>query len=643
MGYMPMPCDEIRSLFLNGPPPTQEEVRHLLQEISTTDAQDSVLALIRDGELAQHHFGLFVEIVRQLQMACDMAAELLDIAEDESLPMNSRKYAVVALTTSQSQEMLVELFSRLDPTLVIAASDMPFIDMLTAIQMDPSLSCDLTHVLLDAAPDEREFLLTHHIGRIRREVGTLATAAYHHPLSESALEDVHQHMIDAIVQERDVTATDLLTALRDNASCAEARTRFQRALLRMGTKQIEDAPGRNSPDGTAYVSICDGQGAFFLVVRYRLSETHHSTVTCCIRASGEVRDAFVFPQHEEDEFESLLEEMEAEHLVHTEISIGQAATLFNDALARTKEMDRPLPSAIAPVIALFERVKPEPSSPLDRRRGKECRENMEQLLSLPHYISWFFDAGDLTGHGIMPPENEADEDWYQYAASVLSNTPLKDRLLAMLSHMIQWHTWDGDTQSVHLCEVARESVSEDFSRSTLVRLMLERSLLSEPEDLDTLLSDTEDVDGIYGDAVLRTVLRRRFFANLKRPSGRHVAELDFAEVVFRQLQLAFSQLPGEKRPREDDVFDISREIATVAVQGMLKDDPADAMMKKVDRLLAKYTVLGPTERVEVSDHVMEGVFLFVDSTCQRCPSQCLLSPRKGMADIFFSPSHPALD
>ena len=643
MGNMATPSDEIRSLFLDGPPPTSEEVRHILSENPVLDTRRSLISMIRQDELTQHHFGLFVEIARYVQLASDTADELFRMARDESLSMMARQFSVVALTTTNEPNHLAEWFSEIDPNVVVAASDMPFVDMLTAIQLDPDISCDLTRVLLDTSPDEREFLLMHHIGRIRREIGTPATMAYHHPLGEPELGDLHPLMIDAIVQERDATATKLLTSLRDNASSENARKMFQGALLRMGTKQIEDAPGRNAPVGSAYVSICDGQGAFFLVVRYRLSDTHSSTLTCCIRASGEIRDSFVFPQHSEEEFDSLLDEMSAEHLSYTEISIGQAATIFNHALSRTETMERPLPGSISAVVSLFERVEPLPVQHSELKKSPFTRDKLEKLLSLPHYTSWFFDAGDLSGHGVTPPNGEADEAWFLNAAAQLSKTPLKERLLAMLQHMTYWHILDGDQCLASICSMARESVLMDFTNSHIIRLMLKRSLLSENEALNAILSDIGKNTGLYGDSVLRTVLRRRYFTSLKRPSGRHVAELDFTEVTFHQLQVAFSQLPGEKRPREDDVLDIAMKIAKVVVKSALHNVDASAMMKKIDGFLSKYTELCPSERNEVATNVVEGVFSFVDSACQRCPNQCLKHPRKGMADVFFSPSHPALE
>ena len=644
MGYMRKTGYKIESLFLDGPPPTPEEVRHILSGCSRSNAQRALLELIRKDLLSQHHFGLFVEIAKMLEVATVLSPELIAIAEDSRAPEMARRFAVVALTTTQSTEDVIELFGRLDPELVVAASDMPFIDMLTAIQMDPSVAEDLTEVLVDAAPDEQEFMLLNHIGRIRREVGTPASMAYGHALAEPRLSHLHHHMIEAVIQERDSSASTLLSALRDNAPNDEARKRFQMALLRMGTKQIEDSPGRNEPDARAYTTICDGQGAFFLICRFKMSPIHSSTATCCIRAAQEIRDAFVFPQHDDADFDGLLEELDTEKLAHTEIPLGQAATIFNDALERTKQLGIDLPDSAMPVVSLFDRISPIPLENVTGTVPQLETEKLKVLFSSPHYTSWFFDSGDLNGHGIQPPEDLPSEDWFSEAAGILSRTPLRKRLTAMLTHMARWHQWNGEQDAAEICRTALDDLTRDFAKSAVVRVMLEESLIGESDTTNGGMSDLGDLHLMpYGNEMLRTMLRRRFYADLKRPAGKHMAELDLTEVSYHHLQIAFSALPGEKRPREDDILNLAHEIAQTVVDSILKEYDTGRMIKNVERRLIKqFLPLTTREKSDVVTGVMEGIFAFLDSACQRCPKQCLTSSRKGMADVFFSSKHPAL-
>ena len=112
-------------------------------------------------------------------------------------------------------------------------------------------------------------MLLHHVGRVRREVGTPAAVAYADALAENGLESLHDHMLDAVVNEGGQEGIHLIEDLRNQAPTDVARRRYQRALLRMGTRNIEMEGTPNPLEGRAYVSICDGQSAYFLFCRVR--------------------------------------------------------------------------------------------------------------------------------------------------------------------------------------------------------------------------------------------------------------------------------------------------------------------------------------------------------------------------------------
>ena len=607
-------------------------------------SSDELVELMVEDRLLQHHFGLFLEVAKLLDISNRRRDAMMMVVKDKRRSRLSRQFALLGLTSGQPQEAIVELFRYVDPEIIAATSDMPFVDMLTAIQLEPSLACDLTNVLLGAGPEEQEFILLHHVGRIRREVGTPASMAYAHALAEPLLSHLHPHMIEALIQERDSAAGALLAELRDGASDDESRRRFQAALLRMGTLQIEDAPGRNAPEARTYVSICDGQGAYFLFCRYKMSEVHWATASCCIRAAADIRDAFVLPQQPEAEFEEMLDRLTEQRLIYTEVPPPHASALFAEALSRTRDMGRKLPDSAAPVLNLFERIVPESTAPVPGPKTVSIMDLFE-LMDTPYFDTWFFDEGDLAGHGIESPKGDPNTAWYRTAAAAVEQTPLKERLLAMLDHMAKWHIWAGDPYSAGMLLTARRQAASNFKRSAVVRVMLERSLYDGEEDDDPLSALVEDAIAdpeLYGSESLRSTFRRRFFNDLKRPSGRHLAELDFMEAAYHQLHLAFNSFPGEKRPREDDVLDLARDTAREFVKSLLNGRDAASMVENLDKTVAARCELSGRERAELIHIVADGMFAFIESACKKCDVQCLDAPRKGMADPFFSSRHPAL-
>ncbi len=639
---MAKPESKIRELFLGGPPPTPEEVRRLVLSLSPEHASDDLVSLMEKDLLLQHHFGLFLEVAKLLDISNRRREEMMAVVQNERRTRLSRQFALLGVTSCQSQESMMTIFREVDPELITATSDMPFVDMLTAIQLEPCLACDLTNVLLGASEEEQEFILLHHIGRIRREVGTPASLAYAHALGEPSLSHLHPHMIDALIAERDSAAVALLTTLRDQAQDDEMRRRFQAALLRIGTLQIEDTPGRNAPDARTFVSICDGQGAYFLFCRYKMADAHWATASCCIRTAADIRDAFVLPQQPTEEFEEMLSRLTEQRLIYTEVPVRQAASLFADALKRTRDLDRRLPDSAAPVISMFERIEPEYMDDVAAQKSVSVSA-LQELMESPHYDTWFFDDGDLSGHGIDSPDGVPAAAWYRDAAEALEKTPLKSRLISMLDHMVKWHIWAGDPDSAALLSAARRQAESNFKKSAVVRVMLERSLYDgDAEDpFAALAEDLESGGDMFGSEALRGTLRRRFFNELKRPAGRHLAELDFTEAAYHQLHLAFSAFPGEKRPREDEVLDLSAEIAGQFVRSLLNGRDAASMIEKLDKTVCARTELNGNERADLIHIVVEGLFGFIDAACKKCSVQCLEAPRKGMADAFFSSKHPA--
>jgi hypothetical protein len=643
---------KITDLFLSGAPPTPEEVRRSVVSEPPERASDEVIGLIEKNLLLQHHFGLFLEVAKLLNLSTRRKDAMLKFAKDKRRHSLSRQFALLGLTSCQSQEEMMEVFQQVDSDLIAAVSDMPFVDILSAIQLEPSLSCDLTGVLLGASEEEQEFILLHHIGRIRREVGTPASLAYSHALFEKSLSHLHHHMIESLIQERDSRGLALLKELRDSATDEESRRRFHAAMLRVGTLQIEDAPGRNAPQAVTYVSICDGQGAYFLFCRYNMFGGRQATASCCIRAAADIRDAFVLPQQPDDDFEDMLRRLTDQRLYYTEVPAAEASKLFFDALERTYSLNKKLPDSAIPVISLFERIvpiDPEETALEQTAEDRTAEErgvsipDLHELMDIPHYDSWFFDEGDLAGHGIKLPKAVPTANWFRTAASKLDKTPLKTRLFAMLKHMVRWHRWAGEPHASSLLSAALSEAERDFKKSAIVRAILERSVFftDDPASFDASVPDMDQEDDPFGSEQLRGTLRRRFFNDLKRPSGLHMAELDFTEIAYHQLHAAFIGYPGEKRPREDDVLDLAYETASEFTRSLFHGKDATSMVERLDKSVSSHTDLSAKERTELIQILTDGMFGFIESVCKGCGVQCLDAPRRGMADEFFSSVHPS--
>ncbi len=635
----------IHSFFLEDTPPSPGEIKRALAGCDKKDAGRSLLSLIEMDRLSRFQFGLFVEVVEQLALPVTFRTKLLTLANNAALTPLSRQFAVVAMTTGRQMEPDLTLLGQVEPEILQGASDMPLVDILTAIQVDPSAATDLKDVLMAAPTDAREFMLLQHVGRVRRDVGTPAAIAYGDALAENGLESLHDHMLDAVVNEGGQEGIHLLERLRNTASTDVARRRYQRALLRMGTRNIEQLSTPNPLEGHAYVSICDGQSAYFIFCRVRPSDADRNiSMNCCIRASGEIRDAFILPNQNEQEFAGMLEDIrENETLDIVQIPLGQAATLFSEALERTRTMERKIPDMARPVISLFERVEATPLQGPEPPNGP--REPLDDLMSRPHHDSWFFDTGDLAGYGISRGGEEAlqKEEWLKSAAKKLSTPAIKERLQAMLIHMVRWYTWHGDHAAAQTLIEEQEELLRDFESSPLVQIMLNASLCHDEMAWTSELMEEESVISDLGNESLRAFIRRRFYLELKRPTGRHLAELDVTEVVYLTLQNGFETLPAEKRPSEETLLTLSHKLSEKAVSALLKGTTIPSKRRDFIKEIRVKTELSQEEAGALFDRFSSDVQAFVNDICADCFEACFAHPRKGKASPFFSRVHPAFE
>ncbi len=604
------------------------------------EARGELLRLIEEDALHPSQLLLFTEVASLLELPTRCTERLFAIARDPACPFSARQFAVVGLTVAPPTEEARRMFESLEPELLTAASEMPVISLMTGIQVNPKAAADVTNMLLTAPADVREHLLRKLCG-IRRRIGTPAALAYADALAHPGLRALYPVMLEALIEEGGSEASSLLEALRDRATDDDARRGFQMALLRAGTRRLERPADLLAGKTRLFVSNCDGQGAFFLLGRFVVSPTSTTTASCCIRAAREIRDAFVFPSQSEAEFDEMVVRMQRSGQVAlAEVSPAEGAALFKEGLRRTEALGCRLPETARPVLDLYERLEAAPIPDPVAVAGVS-EEAFTALLERSYYNSWFFDAGDIVGSGIPRPTNDRQR-WIRQTARRIRETPLRDRALAMLLHMARWHRWNKEAEVSALLMAARAEVAREFETSIAARCLLERSL-GVLEGGRKSSGGEDDLAWETGEGGLRAMLRRAFFSHLKRPRGRHVAELDFAEAAYVHLYAGFACLPAEKRPQEDDLLALSHTVAKTFVHAIANQLELSTVLSKLERHLRKHTLLTRPEIGELLSQVTNGMARFVESHCADCAVRCLDHPRKGMADAFFSPFVPGVE
>ena len=628
----------IEELFLH-PPVNEAELRQRLLPVSKESARRVLIGMLRRSLVGEEEYGLFLEVFGQLGIG-GQREELLDLVNDRSRDTLARTLAMTLLAEDDPEYLDADM-AGMDPEDFSLLADRPLIELMTAVEADADAAADLTAFLLESPEEIRGFLLLR-LSSCRREVGVSAVTAYGHALGSPELCDLHPVMIDALVQEGGGEAIALLETIKNRAADERARRLCQGALMGIRTRSIEPGYRSPAPSGTAYLASCDGQGAFVLLGLFAKPNGSSTTANLCIRAASDVRDGFVLPRHKPSDLQSMMEQLcEGTGCRFVSFSLAEAASMVAAAVERTAALGLPLPSDAHPAVRLFQQVnRTGDDRPVALRPVvTPSLERLRLLMQDGIYRNWLFDTGDLASARVPPVSgDEAGEAWFRMAAARLDRPELKKRLVAMARHMEMWHACKGEAEAAALCAAAAVQTESDFVGSVLVRAMLERTLQAES---GRAFGEAQP----FGVPEVRQYLKSKFFQQLKKPRGRHLALLDFTEVALICLDSAIGFIPGERHPRDENRPSMAHAVAC-CFYDLINDiqrRSVDVHLQRMARALSRVCSLEKTECLEIGAIITLELNLFVEEICNSCPVACLRSPGQVMAEAFFSPRHPVED
>jgi hypothetical protein len=680
--------DILEELFLH-PPVSQAELDHRLAPVNLQAARRLLAERLASPELSESDGELLVSLFHALGVGQQSQA-LVGLVSNPAVPQRTRAHALTILLHEDPAygESLRQYVS--DSELMMLAAQ-PLCQVISTMEADPAEAEDLAEAL-EAVSEEMRPALFAQVEEFRRQVGTPAAVAYEQVLRRPLLAALRPTVYAAMVEEGGNDAIHRMEELRGEETDAARRRVLQGSLLRLRTRTLEGLCRGTGP-ASAYVSSCDGQGAFFVLGRRDNPSGRCTLAMLCVRAAGDVRDGYVVPGQAPEQVERLLRKFADDASTEfVQVPVEQATPLVQQAVARTLGMGMAVPLDAVPALRFFERtpaaVAPPPSPGSSDPLPRPTRTALRKLMRRPAYHrSWFFDEGDLAhaGVGDLPrsPRRTTQAAWIADTARRLARVPaLPERLVAMASHMATWHGLQADAASRALLAAAAQATQADFASSPLVHVLLERTLAvlkpgAEPtgDEADAAPGDSEGEDGgppeladeladeltaargsaatagprmpptpKMVDPARRQFLKARFFADVMTPKGRDLALLDLTEATLVALQSSLDLLPSDRQPREEHQHAAAHGIATVFRDYLLSHKRSDIakLGARFAVVLQKTCHLPPALCDSLGRALLRSGATFVDEVCHRCPVGCLERPRAGMSAEFFSPEHPAL-
>jgi hypothetical protein len=621
------------------PPVSRAELEQRLDRISPADLRRLLIDRIVRGRLRESDSDLMVSLFHIVGVGRDCEV-LVEAVADARRERHVRACALAVLLAADPtySERLRKVVPADDLLSLVAE---PLAQFIFHAEANPDEG-DALVAALESVPAEMLQPLFQQLEHRRRSGGVPAAVAYERVLRRTDLSVLHPEILNALTEEGGRDALQLLETLRGQASDGAQHRLLQGMLMRLHTRAME---GRTRLPGltSAHISSCDGQSTFFVLADRSNLDGTHTLALLCISAQFGVRDGHIATRQTNAQAEYLLSRFTAEAGVEfVRVKLDQANALVQRTLREHPEV----PEEVKPVLRFFGRSDAAPLPLVAKATRATLALLRTQMQRRPYDKTWFIDGADMASLPQQPPaRRQPSVAWYAQAAAALAERAgLCERLVAMASHMAIWHQLRGEAAAAGLCLAASESTRSAPAESSLLRVLLERSVTLVRASLGgESEASAPGPSVLLGDPLRRQYIKSRFFVEIEAPHGRDLALLDFTEAALLSLERAVGMLPGDMRPREEQVQQAAHSLAVLFRDYILHKEPRDAsvLSERMTTVLAAMCRPHQAPAELLARSVLSSLVAFVDEVCGSCQISCLHRPRAFVGPSFFATAHPA--
>ncbi len=647
------------SSLLAFPADNLAEVRNRLGTVDLQHLRAAVLARIVDPDMsATDERGLVA-----LADACELGAEaegLAAIVRDRGLDVRNRRLALALLVQHAPDAVDPEVLAR-EPELLAALARQSVADLLYPLLEEPDLATELAAALASVPASQREAMFAD-VEAGRRSAMVPAWLAYGEALTLSESADLHHAIVAEIAAETRATEIDVWDDLLARELPEPTRAIVQAELMRSRTASLNrpDA-GRRVPDGssrataaaTAWLTACDGVGAYVMLLRVAVPDGAWHIANICLRVNGQVRDGFCLARRDEAEFEEIRAVFaEQEDMTFARVPLELAGDLAMAALAAGGDRD-PVPDGEmthwARCFVWLARSCTE-ASPLEESEPDTTStdltdDEIQHLFDEDDLDTWFLNPDDLAELDV-PATKPADAGpgWFDAQLARVDNPGQRETLGRMFAHMDTYYRCLGKLVLARRCREAAAALADPDRGREILRAWLDYSFTVNTMNLE-VGGATAVMD--FGDPAGRQMIRQGCYPDLKHPTFRHLAVLDLTEAALAAAEPIVAQFSTERQPRLSALLPIAHVVARAWVDLVLMAplDPDSPLAKRrIDRALnamTKNTGLRRAEAIDLWDALVVHLQDFMDQVCSACPVWCFGRPTGNAAAYFHHPAHPA--
>lgn len=618
-----------------------------------------LLDLICRGDATAEEMETITLLAEEFGMANE-PGPLVRMIEDETASSVTRQLALLVLATGNPEAVDLEQLM-LAPAMLQDLAETAESMLVGPILEDHEVAAEIA-VMLSSIPEDDRFQTFERLDESRCKLMVPAWLAYAYVLQSRDLQPLHESVIEAIAVETGATDVDVWDEILARDLAEATRARVREATMRTRTARLNAGAAKSAtpppfgPEATAWISRCDGVGAYTILVCLYLENGLMNLHNVCLHTSGECRDGFVLSGREPAELDQITDVFKEEAgYEFVRFPLARAHELVAESRASDLNINTPDLAATLQTAACLQwaaalgREANEGSASLNcdppQAEGTFTVDDLIAILDHDDFSEWFLNRADLAECGVeIVPPTEADDAWVEAQATRINTPATRDKLGLMFEHMAWFYQWKQQATPAEQCAVLAHILETDGESSYLVMIhYLVRSLEAircneETSGKDELI--------VFGDESIREMLRQVCFPRLKHPKGRHLAILDLTEAAMIVLDKEVAGLAASRRPRSDALPHIALAIAKAQVDMVLTGNfglalPADAARyRRMINAMRKHSGWKEDEAEEIWQVVIPHVLSFIKDVCGNCPVYCYGHPTSQEDFLFHSPLHP---